>query len=87
MRIFTLVTEVEKRRSRGSKNDPVTTIGELIDSGLRRRIESREDVEILDAFAFAEESSFPDKGELYTDVFEACALERKLSYVDAIREA
>jgi TPP-dependent pyruvate/acetoin dehydrogenase alpha subunit len=53
------------------KNDPVTTIGKLIDSGLRRRIESEADVEILDAFAFAEESSFPDERELYTDVFEA----------------
>ena len=53
------------------KNDPVTTIGKLIHPELRRRIESQEDAEILDAFAFAEESSFPDECELYTDVFEA----------------
>ena len=51
-------------------NDPVTTIAQLIDSDLRARIESDEDAEIQSAFAFAEASSFPSDGELFTDVFE-----------------
>jgi TPP-dependent pyruvate/acetoin dehydrogenase alpha subunit len=52
------------------KNDQVTRIGALLDEARRRRIEQEVEAEIQQAFAFAEESPFPDPAELSTDVFK-----------------
>lgn len=63
-------------RSRGEAepwivNDPVTRLGEQLASAERHKIEADVDGEIREAFAFAEQSSFPDAAELYTDIMEA----------------
>jgi TPP-dependent pyruvate/acetoin dehydrogenase alpha subunit len=47
----------------------VARIGQMLDSGERRRIEVAIDAEIADAFAFAEASAFPGPEELATNVF------------------
>ena len=43
------------------------TIGDRLDPTVRRAIDASVDEEIRAAFAFAEESPFPDAGELFTD--------------------
>jgi TPP-dependent pyruvate/acetoin dehydrogenase alpha subunit len=53
-----------------SENDPVRRVGEGLDREHRRSIESAVDGEIRDAFTFAEESPFPGREELFTDVLE-----------------
>jgi TPP-dependent pyruvate/acetoin dehydrogenase alpha subunit len=45
-------------------------VGEGLDREHRRSIESAVDGEIRDAFTFAEESPFPGREELFTDVLE-----------------
>ena len=42
----------------------------LQDSGVRQRIEREVEAEIQAAFAFAEDSPFPEESELFTDVFK-----------------
>jgi len=51
------------------KNDQVKHLAEMIDPRQRERIEQEVEAEIQAAFAFAEESPFPDSAELFTDVF------------------
>ena len=51
------------------EKDPIKTIGACLDSARRGQIEVEVEAEIHEAFAFAEDSPFPDKDELYTDVF------------------
>lgn len=51
------------------KNDQVKRLAEMIDPRQRERIEQEVEAEIQAAFAFAEESPFPDSVELFTDVF------------------
>jgi TPP-dependent pyruvate/acetoin dehydrogenase alpha subunit len=51
-------------------NDPIGRLAASIDPGERRRIENDVELEIRDAFAFAEQSPFPDPPELYIDVFD-----------------
>jgi TPP-dependent pyruvate/acetoin dehydrogenase alpha subunit len=53
------------------KTDPIKQLGDRLDPQRRREIETAVEVEIRDAFAFAERSPFPQAAELYTDVFEA----------------
>jgi TPP-dependent pyruvate/acetoin dehydrogenase alpha subunit len=52
------------------ENDQVKRIGEMIDRQQRYKIEQEVEVEIEEAFAFAEESPFPEAYELYTDVYK-----------------
>lgn len=52
-------------------NDPVRRLGEQLDPTERHKIEAEVDTEIREAFVFAEQSSFPDAAELYTDVMES----------------
>jgi len=40
-----------------------------LDAAERRRIEMEVEDEIKDAFAFAEQSPWPEAAELYTDVY------------------
>ncbi|HKX18169.1 MAG TPA: thiamine pyrophosphate-dependent dehydrogenase E1 component subunit alpha [bacterium] len=50
--------------------DPVTRAGERLAPDVRRTIDAEVQVEIQEAFEFAERSPFPDAEELYTDVFK-----------------
>jgi TPP-dependent pyruvate/acetoin dehydrogenase alpha subunit len=50
--------------------DPVRQLAERTEPSLRRQIETEVDSEIVDAFAFAEASPFPEAAELLTDVFK-----------------
>ncbi len=52
------------------KNDQVKRIGGMLETEQRQRIEQEVEAEIQEAFAFAEESPFPNASELYTDVFK-----------------
>lgn len=52
------------------RNDPMKRLGEALDPDARRRIEVEVEAELREAMAFAEESPFPDAGELYTDVLK-----------------
>ena len=47
----------------------VEAVGRLIDPGIRLGIDHEIEEEIAAAFAFAENSPFPDPGELCTDVY------------------
>ena len=51
------------------ESDPLKTIGASLEPDRRGQIEVDVEAEIYEAFAFAEDSPFPDKNELYTDVF------------------
>jgi TPP-dependent pyruvate/acetoin dehydrogenase alpha subunit len=51
-------------------NDQVQRLGDLLEPEERDDIESEVDAEIAAAFAFAENSEFPDATELYADVFK-----------------
>jgi len=53
------------------KNDPVKRLATLLQPEPRQKIEREVEDEIREAFAFAEESPFPESPELFTDVFEA----------------
>jgi TPP-dependent pyruvate/acetoin dehydrogenase alpha subunit len=53
------------------ENDPVKRLGDRLEPSTRHKIEAEVDAEIREAFAFAEQSPFPEAAELYTDVFEA----------------
>jgi TPP-dependent pyruvate/acetoin dehydrogenase alpha subunit len=48
--------------------DQLEKVGTLLDPSLRTRIEDEIKTEVDAAFAFAEESPFPDDAELYTDI-------------------
>ena len=52
------------------KNDQVGKIGALVEPARRKQIEDEVEAEIREAFAFAEQSPFPELPELYTDVFK-----------------
>lgn len=52
------------------KNDQVLRLAAMITDGQRQKIEKEIEAEIQAAFTFAEESSFPDGTELYTDVLK-----------------
>ena len=51
------------------EKDPLKTLGASLEPALRGQIEVDVEAEIYEAFTFAEESPFPDDGDLYTDVF------------------
>jgi TPP-dependent pyruvate/acetoin dehydrogenase alpha subunit len=53
------------------KNDQVVKIGALVEAGRRKQIEDDVEKEVREAFAFAEQSPFPEAAELYTDLFKA----------------
>ena len=48
---------------------PLKTLGASLEPALRGQIEVDVESEIYEAFEFAEDSPFPDDGDLYTDVF------------------
>jgi TPP-dependent pyruvate/acetoin dehydrogenase alpha subunit len=52
------------------KNDQVKRLAELVGPDRRAHIEKDVEAEIQAAFAFAEESPFPESAELLTDVFK-----------------
>ncbi|HEY1233544.1 MAG TPA: thiamine pyrophosphate-dependent dehydrogenase E1 component subunit alpha [Candidatus Binatia bacterium] len=52
------------------KNDPIERLRAQLDPAERRRIEGEVEAEIKDAFAFAEQSPWPEASELYTDVYD-----------------
>lgn len=52
------------------QRDPVKVVGGMLSGEARKRIEREVEAEISEAFAFAEESSFPEASELYTDMFK-----------------
>jgi TPP-dependent pyruvate/acetoin dehydrogenase alpha subunit len=51
-------------------NDQVKRLAGMLDCQLRERIEREVEAEIQAAFAFAEDSPFPEESELFTDVFK-----------------
>ncbi len=51
------------------ENDQVRRLAELVSPDERTRIEADVEAEIAAAFAFAEESEYPEAAELYADVF------------------
>lgn len=51
------------------KNDQVKHVGDLLDPDVRQKVEDEVEAEIREAFEFAEQSPFPEHGDLYTDVF------------------
>lgn len=51
-------------------SDQVPRVGARLLSEVRARIEAEVEAEIQAAFAFAEDSPFPDESELYTDLFK-----------------
>lgn len=51
------------------EKDPLKTIGASLERARRGQIEVDVEAEIYEAFTFAEESPFPNDGDLYTDVF------------------
>jgi len=52
------------------KKDQVAIVGRTLPDDARRRIESEVEIEIKEAFAFAEQAAFPEASELYTDLFK-----------------
>jgi len=52
------------------KNDQVKRIGAMLETEQRQKIEEKVEAEVQEAFAFAEESPFPNASELHTDVFK-----------------
>jgi TPP-dependent pyruvate/acetoin dehydrogenase alpha subunit len=52
------------------QNDQVERIGKMLETEQQTKIEKEVEEEIREAFAFAEESPFPEASELYTDVFK-----------------
>lgn len=51
-------------------NDQVKRLGEMLEAGCRKQIEEEVETEIQAAFAFAEESPFPDSSDFLSDVFK-----------------
>jgi TPP-dependent pyruvate/acetoin dehydrogenase alpha subunit len=51
------------------KSDPIEQLRAHLDAAEQRRIEMEVEDEIKDAFAFAEQSPWPEAAELYTDVY------------------
>jgi len=52
------------------QGDQVRRVGGLLEPAERARIEDEVEAEVQAAFAFAEESRFPEAAQLYTDVFK-----------------
>lgn len=81
------------------KSDQVVKLAGLLEAEKRSQIEAEVETEIQAAIQFAEESPFPEAAELFTDVYKESIAQisavpavktpssRKISYVEAIREA
>ncbi len=52
------------------ENDPLKKLGAQLDPAQRQALETEIEAEIAEAFAFAEQSPFPGRAELFTDVFK-----------------
>ena len=52
------------------RTDPIEQLRAHLDAAERRRIETEVEAEIKDAFAFAEQSPWPEASELYTDIYD-----------------
>ncbi len=59
-----------KEAEKWVKNDQIKQLSQLINSKIRQKIEEGVDMEIKEAFEFAEKSPFPNPEELYQDVFK-----------------
>ena len=68
---YQLGYRTEKEAEPWIENDQLRRLAALVDPAERTQIEVVVSAEIAAAFAFAEESPFPDGAELYTDVFSA----------------
>ncbi len=68
---FHLGYRSREEAERWIENDPIRRLAKAIDAAQRQKIESEVEAEIRDAFAFAEESPFPESAELYTDVLDS----------------
>jgi TPP-dependent pyruvate/acetoin dehydrogenase alpha subunit len=70
-------------------NDPLDHLAKLIEPDERGRIEDEVEAEIAAAFAFAEESAFPEAAELHADVFKEpeCCKPQEVSSPKASRRA
>lgn len=53
------------------QNDQVKRVGEMLETSKQARIKDEVEAEIKAAFDFAEASPFPDKSELFTQVFQS----------------
>jgi len=60
----------EDEAGRWMASDPVHRLAQTLERGTRARIEKAVDEEIAAAFAFAEDSPFPDAEELTSDIFK-----------------
>ncbi len=52
------------------KNDQLVRLAAMVSQESRQQIDQRIEKEIDEAFAYAEDSSFPDEVELYSDIFK-----------------
>jgi pyruvate dehydrogenase E1 component alpha subunit len=52
------------------EKDPIRLIASRLDEKIRQEILTEVDVQIEEAFAFAEASAFPGPEELYKDIFK-----------------
>ena len=94
---FGLAYRSEEEVQKWKDCDEIITLGKKIQKERRAQIEADVEKEIQSAIQFAEESSFPEARELYTDVFKekkvslskptVPAAEREIGFVDAVREA
>src|SRR3989338_3914812 len=93
---FGLAYRSEEEVQKWKDCDEIITLGKKIQKERRAQIEADVEKEIQSAIQFAEESSFPEARELYTDVFKekkvslskptVPAGEREIGFVDAVRE-
>lgn len=67
---FHLGYRTEDEAEYWKQNDQLKKLKSLLDTDISTKIESGVEQEIKDAFEFAEESHFPEKSELYTDLFK-----------------
>lgn len=65
---FHLGYRSREEAERWIENDPIRRLAEVVDAAQRQKIESEVEAEIRDAFAFAEQSPFPESAELYTNI-------------------
>ena len=67
---YQLGYRTEEEQAPWVRDDPLGRLAALIAPAVRERIEQEAEAEIRAAFAFAEDSPFPEPDELYTDVFK-----------------
>lgn len=58
-----------KEAERWIRNDELVRVGNMLATGIRKKIEQKVEGEIREAVSFAEKSPYPNQRELYSDVF------------------